>query len=156
LSKSLTDGDIVDAVLLLDPIRVALLIDAGDDLYTRINIPFNSVEEGEELMKRCLGNSPVEHYLIKLHEKWAQEYSGIIKKIKIVDSLNDKELLKSDVTKYVFKWTLVKQECEMYCLIGDEVDPKDLKFVCKRRGFDNDMKKFIVDMMRHVGLGEKL
>jgi len=156
LSKSLTDGDIVDAVLLLDPIRVAILIDAGDDLYTRINIPLDSVEEGKELMKRCLGNYPAEHYLRKLHEKWVQKYNGIIKKIKIVDSLNDKELLKSDVTKYAFKWSLVKQECEMYCLIGDEVDSKDLKLVCKSRGFDKEMKKFIIDMMKHVGLGEKL
>jgi len=156
LPKSLTDGNVIDAVLLTEPLVVALLIDAGDDLYTRIRIPQNNVKEAQEFIKQCLNTYPIEHYLRKFNEKRVQLNNLIVDKIKMVESLNDKGLLKSDIIKYSFKWSLVMQECEMYCLIGEEVDRKDFNFVCKRRGFDEDMKEVVIDTMKYVGLGDKL
>lgn len=156
MAKSLTDGNIIDAVIVCDPMSVALLIDAGDDLYTRINIPLDSIEECWKLAERCVETNPIESYLKKFHLVWLEKQREINDKIKMAKGLEDKELLKGDFTKYVFKWTLVRQECEMYCLIGEEVDPKDFKLVCKRRGFDDDMKKFLLYVMKHVGLGDKI
>lgn len=60
------------------------------------------------------------------------------------------------LTEYVFKWGLVRQECEMYCLIGEEVEVEEFDFLCEQRGFDKDMKEYIRGMMVHVGLGENL
>jgi len=60
------------------------------------------------------------------------------------------------LTEYVFKWGLVRQECEMYCLIGEEVELEEFNLLCERCGFDKDMKEYIRGMMGHVGLGGQL
>jgi len=54
------------------------------------------------------------------------------------------------------KWQFVPQECRMYCLIGKQVERSDLEWLCERRGFDEEIKQYLIDTMKHIGLGEKL
>lgn len=170
-------GEIIDGALLRDPFTVKLLIDIGSENYVWIQIPVDSVEEGQKIVKQYKNPNlqlftiqeyekfkesqnqpltPIGTYLERFSYIWDLNYEYVIKKIKIAQDLQDKELLKDDITEYAFKWTLVRQECEMYCLIGENVEPDDFKFLCKRRGFDNNMKKFIIYIMKHVGLGDQL
>ena len=70
----------------------------------------------------------------------------------IKNKSNDPKIL----TELVLKWSLVRQECEMYCLIGGEVENEEFKELCQHRGFDKDMKEYIRGTMKYVGLGGKL
>ena len=56
----------------------------------------------------------------------------------------------------VFKWGLVRQECEMYCLIGDEIENEEFEELCQCRGFDKDMKEYVRGTMKYAGLGVNL
>lgn len=60
------------------------------------------------------------------------------------------------LTEYVLKWSLVRQECEMYCLIGEEIDKEDFEALCKDRGFDEEMRQYTLGVMKYVGLGGNL
>jgi len=161
------DGEIIDSVIVIGessnapPASVKLLIDAGNENYIRIQIPLDSIEEAQKLVRNCINTdnnlkNNIKIYLERFSYIWDQNYDYIVKKIKIVQDLDDKGFLKDDVTKYVFKWSLVRQECEMYCLIGEEVDPKDFKALSKKRGFDDNMKEFVIYIMKHIGLGGNL
>ena len=56
-----------------------------------------------------------------------------------------------------FYWAqLVTQEIFMYIRLGKQVGPKEFNDLCERRGFDIDMKDYLKDMIKYVGLGKNL
>jgi len=56
-----------------------------------------------------------------------------------------------------FKWSqLVWQEIDMYILLGEQVQPEEFEYLCKRRGFTPAMCVYLKEMMVSVGLGKKL
>lgn len=56
-----------------------------------------------------------------------------------------------------FKWNqLVWQEIDMYIRLMEQVDPNEFSELCNRRGFSNDMRSYLKDMLIHVGLGKEL
>jgi len=112
-----------------------------------------ALKEGTEIVASA---TKPEVYLRKLREIWDEATIYIVKKIKFVADLNDKGLLKSDIVDYHFKWTLVKQECEMYCMLGEMINPKEFKNLCKCRGFDDNMKQLLINIMKYIGIGDRL
>jgi hypothetical protein len=55
-----------------------------------------------------------------------------------------------------FKWTLVKQEIVMWISIGKMVDMTELNWMSERRGFDEQQKTCLMDMLVLCDLfGEK-
>lgn len=173
----LIEGKIIDGALLCEPYSVKLLIDIGDENYVCIQISVDSLEDGQKIIQRYKSSNlqsftiqqyekfkksenqplnPIETYLERFNYIWDLNCEYIVKRLKFMQNLSNKELLKDNITEYAFKWSLVRQECEMYCLIGEEVDPKDFKYLCKRHGFDDNMKKFLIYIMKYVGLGDKL
>ena len=56
----------------------------------------------------------------------------------------------------VFKWQLISQEIQMFCIIGKQVLSEDIKWIVNRRGFNNVQKTFLIECMKHAGLGRKL
>jgi hypothetical protein len=57
----------------------------------------------------------------------------------------------------MFKWNqLVWQEVWMYIRLDEPVDPEEFRLLCDRRGFTPEMRYFLVDMLKHVGLGRRL
>ena len=52
----------------------------------------------------------------------------------------------------IFKWNqLVWQEINMFIQLG-KIEPGELNWLCKRRGFNKVQKKFLRDALWHVGL----
>lgn len=52
-----------------------------------------------------------------------------------------------------FHWTqLVRQELEMWALLGDKVDKSEFSGMCKRRGFNTAQKRFLSEGLKHLGL----
>jgi len=52
-----------------------------------------------------------------------------------------------------FKWgQLVWQEIDMYCRLGKIVDNEELDWLCQRRGFNVEMRMYLVCMLQHIGL----
>jgi len=57
----------------------------------------------------------------------------------------------------MFRWTdLVWQEIRMFCSIGKQVIPADIKWLVGRRGFNNNQELFLVSCTKEMGLGKKL
>ena len=96
----------------------------------------------------------VEEILNKFNEKLNNDFPIIAKKIK--DVMDDSKYPRDYYVEYALKWSLVRQECEMYCLIAENIEKKEFDLLCKRRGFTKGMRNYIIEMMKHVGLGENL
>lgn len=105
-----------------------------------------ALQKGMDLIQPIIQKNQTSQLAIDRYiKKWNEDIYFILKKIQ-ASELDD-----------IFKWDhLVKQECEMYCVLAEQVDKKEFDALCKRRGFNEDMKKYIIDMMKHVGLGNKL
>lgn len=105
-----------------------------------------ALKKGQTLLDPVLKKNNLSKYALnKFFQKWEKDVSLIQKDIN--SDLNKKE-------KFI-KWGFVRQECEMYCVIGEPIDPKEFQDLCKRRGFDDNMKKYIVETMKYTGLGDK-
>lgn len=124
------------------PRHLSVDIDQKIDLL----VAEHQLREKEEEEKK----NQIENVLQKLNEKINQDLIAIGDLIK--NKSKDPEIL----TKYVFKWGLVRQECEMYCLIGEQIDKEEFEALCKNRGFDEEMSQYIIDTMKYVGLGNNL
>jgi hypothetical protein len=57
---------------------------------------------------------------------------------------------------YLMWCQLVWQEIRMYIQIGDQVKPDEFKQLCNRRGFNSAMTRYLIFMIKHVGLGQML
>jgi hypothetical protein len=106
--------------------------------------------EGMDLLIAFQGSKASEKMLERCQERITKDLVLIGQVIK--SKSTDPEIL----TEHVFKWGLVRQECEMYCLIGDEIEKEEFEELCQRRGFDRDMKEYVRGTMKYVGLGDKL
>jgi hypothetical protein len=125
-------------------------------------------------------------FMLCLEHKMEEAYKEIHKKycafwnshIDFINNLmaEDKKLFPED-DNITFKWVhLVQQEIEMWIslcsssssnsnLIIDckneiykhgHVEIDDFDFICKRRGFTPSMINFLVDVLKEIGIGEKL
>ena len=105
-------------------------------------------------MGRGLVDDLIEDALEKMREKLHKDLPIIASRIK--ETMDNKKFPKNYVMEYSLKWTLVRQECEMYCLIGENVEKNEFNKLCKRNKFTRPMRNYIVEMMKHVGLGDNL
>ncbi len=121
-----------------------------DIIYERQAVIDEAHHGGQDLLVALQGSQVSEELLNKCQERITKDIIIIGQVIK--SKSNDPKVL----TDYVFKWSLVRQECEMYCLIGEVVEAEEFELLCERRGFDQDMKEYIRGMMEHVGLGDNL
>jgi hypothetical protein len=105
-------------------------------------------QEGMDLISPILKkNNTAKYALQRFNEKWEQDLEFISKDIKNDHKINQDRF---------FRWGLVRQECEMYCLIGEQVDPEELEKLCKKRGLNHEKKCYMVETMKYAGLGEEL
>lgn len=111
----------------------------------------NALQYGTDLVRSVLQKEEASSELLKkCYEKFTNDLVLIGDIIKLKG--DDPEVL----TEAVFKWGLVRQECEMYCIIGEVVNKKEFYELCETRGFDKDMRQYIIGMMKYVGLGDNL
>ena len=68
------------------------------------------------------------------------------------------ESTKLDSTKdHEFKWIqLVNQEIWFYCKRAEQIEIEDFNDLCFRRGFNENQKRFLIDLFKHAGLGKNL
>lgn len=109
--------------------------------------------EGMDMINPIIQKKSIaQEALEKFNKKLNEDLPLIAKKIK--DVMDDKKYPKDYVKKYALKWTLVRQECEMYCLIAEPVDKDEFGLLCERRGLTKNMRDYIIEMMKYVGLGD--
>lgn len=57
----------------------------------------------------------------------------------------------------VFPWqTLVLQECWMWARLNEQVTVEEFVWLCQRRGFTDEARSYLIEMLRHLGLARKL
>ncbi len=95
-----------------------------------------------------------EDALKKFNKKLHKDLPLITKKIK--DVMDDNKYPKDYVTEYAMKWTSVRQDCEMYCLIAESVDKEEFEKLCEDRSYTRNMRDYIIEVLKHVGLGDNL
>lgn len=122
----------------------------ADIIYERQAVIDEAHHDGQDLLLALQGSQVSEELLNKCQERITKDL------IIIGQVIKNKSADPKVLTDYVFKWSLVRQECEMYCLIGEEVEVEEFELLCERRGFDQDMKEYIRGIMEHVGLGNNL
>lgn len=68
----------------------------------------------------------------------------------ILDQINDdKDLL--------FKWgQLVNQEIKMFIRLDTQVTQDEIEWLTDRRGFNDEMESYLINMLKHVGIGKYL
>ena len=55
-----------------------------------------------------------------------------------------------------FKWNqLVWQEIDMWCRRGNKVSPSEVAWLSQRRGFSEQQKNYLVEMLKYLGLWEE-
>jgi len=105
-------------------------------------------QTGMDMIDPIIKKNNISKYALqKFDEKWEQDLKFISIDIKDDDKINQDRF---------FHWGLIRQECEMYCLIGDQVESEELNSLCKTRGLNHEMKCYIVETMKYAGLGENL
>lgn len=53
-----------------------------------------------------------------------------------------------------FKWTLIKQEIEMFMMLAKVVSISDIDWLSDRRGFTQEQKDFLIDLVNATGIGD--
>jgi hypothetical protein len=127
-----------------------LYLQPTDIIIERQAIIDQAHRDGTDLLVAFQGNKESEKALERCQERITKDLILIGQVIR--NKSNDPKVL----TELVFKWGLVRQECEMYCLIGDEIENEEFEELCLCRGFDKDMKEYIRGTMKYAGLGGNL
>jgi hypothetical protein len=96
-----------------------------------------------KVIKKLLFN-----YRMTKATKYWNDSEALIKK-NIEDFKNDENIF--------FKWDqLVWQEIWMFIKLHKQVTNEEILWLVNRRGYNKVQHKFLIEIMRHVGLGKKL